>query len=251
MTIRTRTLLHAALLMGAGAGLSGCVYDLGLGFASDGYYDEYDDGYGCDPYGGYNAYYDCDFGQGFGNIGFGGGWYDNYYYPGYGIFLFDNGGRRYPMREQYRRYWGEMRHNWYRGHRGRDRVDGRYQWPGLGYNDGTTRGANGRTDSGAHAGSGKDQRAYGRRGRDGRGSDAVPMPNRDGLDRAYRSRDRGAGAQGAGGPDSRATPSDRALGSPPRENAAADLKSAELRSEPQRAPRQRDGASEGGVERPD
>ena len=24
------------------------------------------------------------------------------------------------MREQYRRYWSERRHNWYREHRGRD-----------------------------------------------------------------------------------------------------------------------------------
>ena len=124
MAIKGQLFLKAALLVAAGAGLSGCVYDVGLGFASDGYYD---DAYGCDPYGGYDAYYNCDYRQAFSNIGFGGGWYDNYYYPGYGIFLFDTFGRRYPMREQYRCYWGERRHSWYREHRGRNGDCGRYQ----------------------------------------------------------------------------------------------------------------------------
>jgi hypothetical protein len=30
------------------------------------------------------------------------------------------------MRQQYRRYWGERRHNWYRAHRGRDWECSRY-----------------------------------------------------------------------------------------------------------------------------
>ena len=132
MAIKGQSFLKAALLVAAGAGLSGCVYDVGLGFASDGYYD---DAYGCDPYGGYDAYYNCDYGQAFSNIGFGGGWYDNYYYPGHGIFLFDTFGRRYPMREQYRRYWGERRHNWYREHRGRDWERSRYEGRDRGYKD--------------------------------------------------------------------------------------------------------------------
>ena len=123
MAIKRQSFLRAALLFGAGAGLSGCVYDVGLGFASDGYYG---DVYACDPYGAYDAYYNCDYGQAFSNIGFDGGWYDNYYYPGYGIFLFDTFGRRYPMREQYRRYWGERRHNWYREHGVRDLGSNRY-----------------------------------------------------------------------------------------------------------------------------
>jgi len=124
MAIKGRSFLKAALLFAASAGLSGCVYDVGLGFASDGYYD---DAYACDPFGGYDAYYNCDYGHAFSNIGFGGGWYDNYYYPGHGIFLFDTFGRRYPMREQYRRYWGERRHNWYREHHGRSRERSRYE----------------------------------------------------------------------------------------------------------------------------
>ena len=117
MAIKGKSFLTSALLFMAGGGLSGCVYDVGLGYASDGYYD---DEYGCDPSGGYDAYYECDYGHAFGKIGFAGGWFGNYYYPGHGVFLFDNVGRRYPMREQYRRYWGERRHNWYREHRGRD-----------------------------------------------------------------------------------------------------------------------------------
>ena len=247
--------------MTASASLSGCVYDVGLGFASDGYYEE---GYGCNPYDGHDAYYDCDYGQGFGNIGFGGGWYDNnYYYPGYGIFLFDSDGRRYQMREQYRRYWGEKRHNSYSEHRGRDRDDDRYQRRGPRYNNGTTRGADGRRDrSGARSSDGEDQRTAARRegrsgwgdrarGRDGRGANAVLMPDRDGLDRTSKNRDRGAGAQRAGGPDSRATPSRRALGWPPRENSTGEVESTEPRSKPQRAPRSRDRVSGGGVERPD
>ena len=112
-----KTMFRVAALATVGLGLSGCVYDVGLGYASDGYYG--DSNYGCDPYGGFDSYYDCDNGYGFGNIGYGGGWYDNFYYPGYGFVLFDNYGRRFQMRDHYRRYWGERRHRWYRENRGR------------------------------------------------------------------------------------------------------------------------------------
>ena len=117
MTIFGRkAFLKIAALATAGIAVSGCTYDMGLGYASDGYYD---DAYDCDPYGGYDSYYQCDYGHGFYNIGYGGGWYDNYWYPGYGFYLFDNYGGRYPMRDNHRRYWGEQRHNWYRENRGR------------------------------------------------------------------------------------------------------------------------------------
>jgi hypothetical protein len=39
MAIKGQSFLTAALLVAAGGGLSGCVYDYGLGFASDGYFD--------------------------------------------------------------------------------------------------------------------------------------------------------------------------------------------------------------------
>ena len=156
MASKGRSFLKAALLVAASAGLSGCVYDVGLGLASDGYYD---DAYGCDPYGGYDAYYNCDYGQAFSTIGFGGGWYDNYYYPGHGIFLFDTFGRRYPMREQYRRYWGERRHSWYREHRGRDGDGGRYQERQRGDSDYAPSGAYGWRDrQDGQPGTGSDER---------------------------------------------------------------------------------------------
>lgn len=107
-------------------GLSACTYD-------DGYYgggvSSYSSSYGCDPYGGYDSYYGCDYGQGFGNIGYGGGWYDNYYYPGHGLYLFDRGGGRYRMNDRYRRHWGRQRADWHRGrghggHRDRDHRRG-------------------------------------------------------------------------------------------------------------------------------
>lgn len=164
MAIKGQSFLKAALLVAAGAGLSGCVYDVGLGFASDGYYD---DAYSCDPYSGYDAYYNCDYGQAFSNIGFGGGWYDNYYYPGHGIFLFDTFGRRYPMREQYRRYWGKRRHSWYREHRGREGEGRGYHARQRDYTDDITPGAHGRRDR--HDGrvrNGSDDKHYDRR--DGR-----------------------------------------------------------------------------------
>ncbi|MGB5076493.1 MAG: hypothetical protein WBO17_03330 [Sphingorhabdus sp.] len=115
-------LAKVAVLTAAGMSVSGCTYDMGLGYASDGYGADY---YECDPYGGFDSYYDCDNNLGFHNIGFGGGWYENYWYPGYGLFLFDNYGRRYPMRDNYRRYWGERRHHWYRENRSRPDGAGR------------------------------------------------------------------------------------------------------------------------------
>jgi hypothetical protein len=100
MAIKRQSFLKAALLIAASAGLSGCVYDVGFDFASNGYYD---DAYACYPFGGYDAYHNFDYGYAFSNIGFGSGWYNNYFYPGHGIFLFDTFGRRHPMREQHRR----------------------------------------------------------------------------------------------------------------------------------------------------
>lgn len=129
-----KAFLKIAALATAGIGLSGCVYDVGLGYASDGYYgDSY---YDCDPYGGFDGYYDCDNRYGFGNIGYGGGWYDNFYYPGYGFFLFDNYGRRHQMRDNHRRYWGERRHRWYRENRGRHDGNRDRDGRGRGYTDG-------------------------------------------------------------------------------------------------------------------
>ncbi len=261
MTIKGQSFLKAALLVAAGASLSGCVYDVGLGFASDGYYD---DAYGCDPYGGYDAYYNCDYGQAFSNIGFSGGWYDNYYYPGYGIFLFDTFGRRYPMREQYRRYWGERRHNWYREHRGRDWDRSRYNGRDRGYND------NARSERSASPDRQRgwmrdrdDDRRDGRRngndqwrGGDGRGAGGVPLPNADASQGRVRGQNYGSAdgqpnRRGGGASDRNNVPAPPPEVSPIRRNVTSAEQSPEPRPEAQgpQTPRQR--MPEGGVERPD
>lgn len=126
MTAKTGLRLAAAA--GLGLGLSGCVYDagLGLGYASDGY----SSGYDCDPYSPFDNYYNCDYGYGFSNIGYGGGWYNNFYYPGHGFYLFDRGGRRYNMQRDHHRYWGQQRYEW---NRGRGNRGGQHS--GHGYTD--------------------------------------------------------------------------------------------------------------------
>lgn len=112
--------LKASVLAGAVLGLSGCMYGSAGGYYGDGYVNGYDQG--CDPYAPFDDYYACDYGYGFSNIGYGGGWYDQYYYPGYGIYIFDRGGRRHAMRDNHRRHWAGQRaqygarHN-RRGHR--------------------------------------------------------------------------------------------------------------------------------------
>ena len=273
MAIKGKSFLTAALLVVAGGGLSGCVYDVGLGYASDGHYD---DEYGCDPSGGYDAYYECDYGHAFSDIGFAGGWFGNYYYPGHGVFLFDNAGRRYPMREQYRRYWGERRHNWYREHRGRDWGGGGHQERRRGYNDNrlprahdwrdrqdsrTRDGNDGRRDGWRE--DRRDDRRDGARGAGdqwpgggGRGAVVTPAPNIDvppdrgrGQDygNAYGRPDRRDG----GGPNADAVPAPQRRGSPIQKKAAPVEQLPEPSREPQDPPARRQRVPEGGVERPD
>jgi hypothetical protein len=197
-----KAFLKIAALATAGLAVSGCTYDMGLGYASDGYYDG---AYDCDPYGGYDSYYQCDYGHGFYNIGYGGGWYDNFWYPGYGLYLFDNYGGRYPMRDNHRRYWGEKRHNWYRENRGRHQDGGRYQGRlGSGYTGNATPGAIGWPErNGGRVRDGDDKRrgrGDGRRGRndqwrggEGNGASAVPVPNPEIVQGRGRGRERGEG----------------------------------------------------------
>ena len=208
----SNALLKAAVLIAASAGLSGCVYDVGLGYASDSYYNDgyasgsnYNGGYGgyaCDPYGRYDAYYDCDYRQGFGNIGFGGGWYENYYYPGFGLFLFDNVGRRYPMRDHHRSYWGERRHYHYREYRSRNRDGRGYEGRKRGYMNDAMPGVNGRSERIDESvlnsdGIRRDGRRDGRRSRkdqwsgsEGNGASAVPVPNPETLQGSGGGRNR-------------------------------------------------------------
>jgi hypothetical protein len=262
MTTGSRTFLKAALLLAVGTGLSGCVYDVGLGFASDGYFDGDE---GCDPYNSYAAYYDCDYRQGFGNIGFGGGWYDSFYYPGYGFFVFDQVGRRYPMRDHHRRYWGEKRHHWYRERRGRDwdrdRHDRRVRgdWK-------NTRSEKSSTPD-RHEGRTRnrdDDRRDGRRngnnqghgGDDASAAGTGPLPHTgapQGQSRpsTYGDRDqqperRGRGASN-GGANSVAEQTDPAR----QYNVVPVRQVSDVRPEPQRPAAARPHMPEGGVERPD
>jgi hypothetical protein len=179
-----KLMFRLAALATVGLGVSGCTYDMGLGYASDGYGSGY---YECDPYGGYDSYYDCDNSYGFSNIGYTGGWYNDYWYPGYGFYLFDNGGRRYAMRDNDRRYWGERRHNWYRENRGRRRDGGRYQGQGRGYTGNAAPGTigwpernGGRVrdgdDNRRDRGDGRRDRNRGWQGGQGNSVNAIPTP---------------------------------------------------------------------------
>ncbi len=198
--------LRLAALSAVTLGLSGCVYEAGLGYASDGY--GYND-YNCDPYSRFDSYYDCDNSYGFYNIGFGGGWYDSFWYPGHGYYVFDNYGRRFNMHDHHRRYWGDRRQRWYRDNR--DHDGGRGHGRGRHDNDGR-RGHQGDGDDRSGAvGNGnwdgrntnrddrRGGRGDGRRGRNnGQGNDAVsqPVPQpmaRPGPDRRDERAGRGDG----------------------------------------------------------
>lgn len=109
--------LKSAVTAGALLSLGGCMYG-DSGYYGDGYVNN--QSYACDPYASFDDYYACDYGYGFANIGYGGGWYDQYYYPGYGVYLFDRGGQRHAMRDNDRRHWARQRAE-YGGRHARDR----------------------------------------------------------------------------------------------------------------------------------
>ena len=125
--------LKSIVTAGALLSLGGCMYG-DAGYYGDGYVNNR--GHDCDPYAPFDDYYACDSGYGFANIGFGGGWYDQFYYPGYGVYIFDRGGSRHAMRDHHRRHWARQRAD-YGGHHARDhhrnperraeRRDGRYE----------------------------------------------------------------------------------------------------------------------------
>lgn len=126
----------AVLALGA-ASLSACVYGLddyggyggvsvGVGSGFAGGFDPY-----CDGFSAWDSWYGCDYGYGFGQIGFGGGYWDNFYYPGYGTWIYDRpGGRRFAMQDRHRRYWGQQRWQYYQQRRAdrRDFRDDRQEW---------------------------------------------------------------------------------------------------------------------------
>ncbi|HXG81847.1 MAG TPA: hypothetical protein VNJ05_08610 [Sphingomicrobium sp.] len=92
--------LRAATLAVAAIGLSGCAYN--------GLYSGFSVGYG-DPYYGYGypGYGYSRLGYGYGGYGFDPywGWYDNFYYPGTGYYVYDVYRRPYRWTDAQRRYW--------------------------------------------------------------------------------------------------------------------------------------------------
>jgi hypothetical protein len=91
----------ATLAIAAGLSLSACVYDdgygyggLSVGYGSAGYYDGYYDPYYGGHYGrssyGYAPYW---------------GWYNGYYYPGTGYYVYDSYRRPHRWNDHQQRYW--------------------------------------------------------------------------------------------------------------------------------------------------
>lgn len=113
--------IKAACVAGlASLAVSGCVTYGQQGF-NDGYIDDfaYYDTL-CDPYSPYENYADCDFNNGFANIGFTGGYFDNFFYPGFGLFVFDNFGQQFAIPQRHRGHWARQRHAYRQGFLGRN-----------------------------------------------------------------------------------------------------------------------------------
>ena len=89
------------LILAGGLAVSGCASNglysgvsVGTGF-----------GYGSYGYGGY--------GHGYGAYGSPyWGWYDGFYYPGSGFYVYDRYRRAFYWNDRYRRYWTDRRHAW-------------------------------------------------------------------------------------------------------------------------------------------
>ncbi|MEJ7927560.1 hypothetical protein WG908_12425 [Sphingobium sp. AN641] len=124
-TGKARRLLAALGLTGA-LMLGGCAYDDGYGYGGVSVGSGY---YGGDPYWG-SSYY---------RPGGYGGWYNDYYYPGTGYYVFDRGGKRYRWNDGQRRYWegrrAERPGGWNRRDDDRRGNDGR-NWQGQRRYDG-------------------------------------------------------------------------------------------------------------------
>ena len=116
-------LRSALILLAAAAGLGACNYHDGYGYSrvSVGY----SSGGYCDPYWD-DCYYRRGYRRGYYDPWY--GWYDNHYYPGIGIFVYDRWGRRHHWGDHHRRFWEGRRHHW----RGRNWHDRRWEnWSGF------------------------------------------------------------------------------------------------------------------------
>lgn len=102
-----------ALTAGAAVAVAGCADE---GYGGYGYARPYAGGYYGGPYGdpyAYDVYYDGYYGYGYGSPWF--GWYDDFYYPGVGFYVYDRGGGRYRWNDRQRQYWTGRRGNGYTG----------------------------------------------------------------------------------------------------------------------------------------
>ncbi len=183
--------LRLAAVTGAAFSVSGCYTGFGLGLYDDGGY------YDCDPYSPFDNYYDCDQGYGFYNIGYGGGWYQDLFYPGYGFYTFDRLGKRFNMNDHHRHYWGRQRHDWQRNnYHGR-----RHGYNGGGRHDGGDRGHDGGRRDG-HYGRSRDRQ--------------VTLPDAMGQSGRYGGRAEGdRGRYGRRGPDRNGSPVTTTQATPP------------------------------------
>jgi hypothetical protein len=123
-------LRSAVLALAASLSLGACAYGSGYGHTGVSVgYGSYGGGYGrygrgyCDPY-----FNDCAYGgYGYADPWF--GWYDNVYYPGVGVFVYDRYGRRFNWADHHRSYWMGRRGYW----GSRDWNDRRWErWDGYG-----------------------------------------------------------------------------------------------------------------------
>jgi hypothetical protein len=96
-----------SLIAGSALALGGCAYGgIGLGMGYGGGYGDYGYSYGSPygydygPYGGYGAYPGY-----YGGFGYPYGWYDNSYYPGTGIYVYDSYRRPRVWSSHERAYW--------------------------------------------------------------------------------------------------------------------------------------------------
>jgi hypothetical protein len=97
---------YISLLAAGALALGGCAYgDVGLGMGYGGYGGYYGSGYGYPygPYGGYGTYPGYYGGFGYGTPYY--GWYDNSYYPGTGVYVYDSYRRPHVWNDRQRHYW--------------------------------------------------------------------------------------------------------------------------------------------------
>lgn len=128
---------YISLLAAGALALGGCAYG-GLGYGYD--YGSPYYGYGYDT--SYGGYYGAGYGGYYGSFPYY-GWYDNYYYPGSGYYVYDTYRRPHTMTVTQREYWTKrspalrtsstrVRPNWSGfNHRTTTRMDQRRNNPGY------------------------------------------------------------------------------------------------------------------------